>query len=258
MQTWLWFIITLKIWDCCYIRDGCFEFFRSMLMLKAGQMLQHFTDQGQQTLSLTSSFPSLTIFHWNFYSKAKLLAPSPTCYIPWLFLKLTSSTLWTVQGFIFQSRYSHSKWRAVSLCRAPIPAQQRLLSSRGSLWFSTGASPEHPWDLPGPGLCFLRNPSSDSRFLWLVSWFGRLQRQNTIRSSAIGGKCLSTTVDIFCTRKATTILIVIARQDPPSHLSLLTYWGFLIITFSTLSEQWMSPCCHPLMERLPHPCLGDI
>lgn len=85
---------------------------------------------------------------------------------------------------------------------------------------------------------FVRQLASGSRFLWSVGWFGRLHRRNPIRSPAIGMKYRHPSIDIFCSRKAITTLMVIARQDPSSHLFLLTYWGFFkIIIFSTLSEQ---------------------
>lgn len=132
----------------------------------------------------------------------------------------------------------------MSLCRAPISAQQRLLSSGGRDFYtnfsitSLGSSrrrsvfPQEP---------FNRQSASDSRFLWSMSWFGRLHFQNIIRSPATGRRYQHTSVDIFCTRKATTTLIVTARQDPSSHLFLLTYWCF----FNSLHFlHYQSSGCH--------------
>ena len=124
----------------------------------------------------------------------------------------------------------------MSLCRAPISAQQRLLFlsvdfytkvSRASLGSSRteSAFPQEP---------SMRHLASDSRFLWSVSWFGSVHCQNIIRSPAIGRKYQHASVDIFGTRKATTTLIAIARQDPSSHLFLLTYWVFRAVNVTLL------------------------
>lgn len=136
------------------------------------------------------------------------------------------------------------KQRSVFLCRAPTSAQQRLLSSGGSLWISTQTSPEHPWDPAEPGLCFLRDTSWGSWHQTVVPMAGLAICFTKIAIGAlIQARCRKyqqASVGIFCTRKA-TIPLTVTKTRP-------VIFSITRLGFSTLSEQWMSPCCHPLWK----------
>lgn len=127
---------------------------------KLGKCCRIFLVEATRFSILILPFPPLTFLHLDFHSKAKLVALSESIWMPPSLGVFQVHQCHPSKQLKLFFLASHNKYLRRELCLfAPTSAEQRLLSSSGSLWISTQTSPEHAWDVAEPDLCFLRNTS---------------------------------------------------------------------------------------------------